>query len=73
MCSVIGVENVDQLFEDIPEQYRVKDVKDLKLPFGLSEMEVGDSLTPLWDEELTGSSLSEPCTAYQERIFLPVT
>uniref|UniRef100_A0A7S3DKZ5 Glycine cleavage system P-protein N-terminal domain-containing protein n=1 Tax=Palpitomonas bilix TaxID=652834 RepID=A0A7S3DKZ5_9EUKA len=44
MCDVIGVNNVDELFSDIPSEHVVRDLKDFRLPMGMSEMELERSL-----------------------------
>lgn len=40
MCRVIGVETVDDLFDEIPEHVRIEDARVLDLPESMSEMEV---------------------------------
>mgnify|MGYP001608405514 CR=1 FL=1 len=55
MLEAIGVKQVDELFADIPEAFRLK--RPLSLPDGLSEAEVIDHLTDLSYQNIAGDEL----------------
>jgi len=56
MLNKIGVSSVEDLFEDIPEDVKLKG--DLSLKEALSEMEVSDLINSLGDKNFTASSFS---------------
>ena len=67
MLDVIGVDSVDALFESVPQQMLVGD--DLKLPEGLSELEVRSKVTAMAEQNRIYKTILRGAGAY--RHFIP--
>jgi glycine dehydrogenase subunit 1 len=65
MLAVLGLSGVDELFSSVPEQVKVKE---LKLPPGLSEMEVSRKLSGLAEENKVFPVIYRGAGAYRHYI-----
>ncbi len=65
MLQAIGLTSIDQLYDVVPESVRVKD---LDLPEGLSELEVGKVMAGLAGENRTFKSIFRGAGAYRHYI-----
>ena len=66
MLEAIGLTSIDQLYDVVPEHVRVKD---LDLPEGMSELEVGQVMADLAEKNRTFRSVFRGAGAY--RHFIP--
>ena len=65
MLEAIGLTSIDQLYDVVPEHVRVKD---LDLPEGISELEVGQVMADLADKNRTFRSIFRGAGAYRHYI-----
>ena len=65
MLAVLGIKKVDELFSQVPEKVKVKE---LKIPSGLSEMEVSRKLSGLASENKTFPVIFRGAGAYKHYI-----
>ena len=65
MLEAIGLTSIDQLYDVVPENVRVKD---LDLPEGMSEMEVGQVMADLAEKNRTFRSIFRGAGAYRHYI-----
>ncbi len=65
MLAVLGIKKVDELFSQVPEKVKVKE---LKIPSGLSEMEVSRKLSGLAAENKTFPVIFRGAGAYRHYI-----
>jgi len=65
MLAVLGIKEVDELFSQVPEKVKVKE---LKIPSGLSEMEVSRKLSGLAAENKTFPVIFRGAGAYKHYI-----
>lgn len=69
MLNTIGVNTVSELFRDIPDELKVKGDLDLKIPQGLSELEVQKLFSALSKKNIVYQSVYRGAGAYNH--FIP--
>jgi len=69
MLASIGIDSVEKLFSDIPEEFKLKD--NLNLPDSLSELELRKHLNGLADKNLSASSTESFLGAGSYNHFIP--